>query len=225
MCPRLDGLDKKFYKNFLGAKALLEENMKDWLKNGIPNRACDRYIKLIPKELIKTNNLAETRGIALLNTDYKINAGIVNSNLAQSFKSLTNEDQTGFVPGRFIIDNVHSILKFKNSLKGEEMILLVDMEKVFDKVSHDFLKQTIINMNLEDSQVSRAVNSMYNNVKSLVIYETSSPLIFHSGVRQGCPFLPTHFALVIEPLLNHLRARLEGLEILNIKKKVNALMT
>ena len=104
------------------------------------------------------------------------------------------------------------------------MILLVDMEKAFDKVSHDFLKQVITNMNLEGSQVDRAVNSMYNNVKSQVIYnnETSSPLTFHSGVRQGCPLSPTLFALVIEPLLNHLRARLEGLEIWNINKKVNA---
>ena len=67
------------------------------------------------------------------------------------------------------------------------MILLVDIETVYDKVTHQYLKQVINNINLSNNYINKAVHSMYNGVQSQVLYDnTLSPfLTFSSGVIQN----------------------------------------
>ena len=81
-----------------------------------------------------------------MNVSYKLASAAIANRIKNVLPHLINEDQTGFVPGRYIGENIrliYDILHFTelNHLGG--MLLLIDFEKAFDTVSHDFILKTL----------------------------------------------------------------------------------
>jgi Reverse transcriptase (RNA-dependent DNA polymerase) len=61
--------------------------------------------------------------------------------------TIVDEAQTTFIYGRFILNNVlaaHEIIHFVKTTKQQDIILKVDFEKAYDKVSWTFLKDLLI---------------------------------------------------------------------------------
>ena len=72
-------------------------------------------IKLIPKKDAEPDLIRNWRPITLLNCDYKKAAKAVANRLKKVIPKLVNSDQTGFIKGRFIGEDVRlldSVISF-----------------------------------------------------------------------------------------------------------------
>ena len=94
-------------------------------------------ITCIPKDNKDKLLLKNWRPISLLNVSYKM-ASAIAARFKPVLTSLINEDQTGFLPGRFIGDNirlVYDILFYTEKEYLPVMILLLDFVTAFDSIS------------------------------------------------------------------------------------------
>ena len=78
----------------------------------------------------------------MLNTVYKIGSGVIANRIKKVLPTLINNDQTGFIAGRYIGENIKllfDIMEYaeENDIPG--LFLLIDFEKAFDSISWNFL--------------------------------------------------------------------------------------
>ena len=89
------------------------------------------------KQLIKN-----WRPISLLNVSYKLASACIANRLKLVLPSLFKEEQTGFLAGRFIAENIrllYDIMFFTEKLDLPGLLLLIDFEKAFDSVALSFI--------------------------------------------------------------------------------------
>ena len=66
----------------------------------------EEFISLIRKDESNLTTLSNLRPITLLNEDYKILAKVIAKRIESVLPKLIQSDQTGFIKGRFIGQNV-----------------------------------------------------------------------------------------------------------------------
>ena len=98
--PGTDGLPADFYKVFWN-------DISDYPVNSVTQRR--GIIELIPKKDAEPDLIRNWRPITLLNCDYKIAAKAIANRLKKVNPKLVNSDQTGFIKGRFIGENIRLI--------------------------------------------------------------------------------------------------------------------
>ena len=99
-------------------------------------------INLIPKKDKDPLYLNNWRPISILNTDYKIIAKCLALRLKKVLPEIISNDQTGFLPGRYIGENIRLVLDmadYTNITNLPGLMLLADFEKAFDKLEWSFL--------------------------------------------------------------------------------------
>ena len=103
-------------------------------------------ISLVQKKDKALNELKNWRLITLFNCNYKIASQAIASRLKFVLSDLIDHDQTGFLKGRAIaeniclINNVNSYTHLKD-LPG--LLLFIDFEKAFDTIEWTFLRKTL----------------------------------------------------------------------------------
>ena len=102
--PGDDGFSVEFYEAFLD---LLGGNLLDcyneaFHENQLSISQRRGIISLIPKSEENLNEITCWRPITLLNVDYKILSRIMATRIEPSLPSLIHSDQTGFIKGRYI---------------------------------------------------------------------------------------------------------------------------
>jgi hypothetical protein len=100
-------------------------------------------IILIPKEDNATS-LKKFRPISLINCSFKVFAKALNNRLELICDRLLTPNQTAFMKGRYILESVvvvHEIIHhtLRNGEKG--VVLKLDYEKAYDRVSWHFLEE------------------------------------------------------------------------------------
>lgn len=98
-------------------------------------------ITLILKEP-DARTLKKFRPISLINCSFKIFAKMLNNRLIKVANRLLASNQTAFIKGRYILESVvaaHEILHKVHRKKESGIILKLDYEKAYDRVSWDFL--------------------------------------------------------------------------------------
>lgn len=99
--------------------------------------------------------------------------------------------------------NIHvarSILECCDGELRKVAMLQVDLEKAFDRVSHDVLRQILKHIEIGPIIFEGVQMAYYNCTTSLIVNKRVSERIpVKSSVRQGCPLSPLLFALYIEP--------------------------
>ena len=109
--PGTDGLPAEFYKVFWNDISDLFLNSINYAYRSGQLSVTQRrgIIKLIPKKDAEPNLIKNWRPISLLNCDYKIAAKAIANRFKQVIPNIINYDQTGFLKGRFIGENIRLI--------------------------------------------------------------------------------------------------------------------
>ena len=108
----------------------------------------------------------------------------------------------GFLPGMQGFFNIHksiSVIHHINKLKNKNhMILSIDAEKAFDKIQHPFLIKTLQKVGIRGTYLN-IIKAIYDKpiVNIILNGEKLKEFLLRSGTRQGCPFSPVLFNIVL----------------------------
>jgi len=123
--------------------------------------------------IYKKKDLTDIRNyrlLTLLNTDYKLLAKVLASQLMIDIGNLIHLDQAGFIPQRSIMDQTklaQMIIEYSEAANKDGAIIALDQEKAYDKVKHDYLWATLEKFNLPQIFV-KMVKALYQNAHTQV---------------------------------------------------------
>jgi len=202
--PGYDGLPIEFYVVFWKDICdMLIDSFNFSLQNGILSLSQrNGIITLIPKKDKNPLEIKNYRPISLLTVDYKILAKTLANRLKLCLNNLIDSDQSGFLKGRNIGNNIRlliDIIQFSESNDVPGAIVLLDIEKAFDCVNHNFLFEVLKRFNFGNKFIDW-VRTFYADRKSYVINNghLSGVIEMNRGIFQGCPISPYLFLLVIQ---------------------------
>ena len=96
-------------------------------------------------KLLKNRNLLlvkNWRPIILLNADYKLYSKIIATRLKNVLPTLIHTDQSGFMAGRNITQNIRKTsdtIQIARQQKIDELLISIDFEKAFDQIKYSSL--------------------------------------------------------------------------------------
>lgn len=229
--PGTCGLTSEFYQFFwIDIKDILLSSLNYNLKHGKLSVEQRRGIlTLIPKKDKDRLYLKNWRPLTLLNTDYKILAKALANRLTKHLPFLIEDDQTGYISGRFMGCNIRlieDIISHSNRLNIAGILLTIDFEKAFDSLKWSFIKKALKSFNFGTNFISY-VSAMYNQISTAVINNGFISNWFHPqrGVRQGCPLSPYLFIIAVEILASKIRQdkNIKGLFFAGVEIKISQL--
>ena len=146
--PGSDGISVELYKYFWKEinSYLMASYNYSFENNLLSIDQCRALLVLIPKGEKDIRLLKNWRPISLLNVDYKILAKVLATRLQKVISQLVSPDQTGYIKGRYIGDNVRTmldILELTNHQADPGIMVIIDFEKAFDTISWSFLYKTL----------------------------------------------------------------------------------
>ena len=203
--PGLDGFTVEFFKYFWKELHIfLVRYLNSAYLSGMPYTQKLGVISLIPKGNQDRHYLKNWRPISLLNVVYKLGSTCIANRLKTVLPFLIHENQKGFMSGRFIGENIrllYDILLYTDLNEIPGLLLLIDFEKAFDSISHDFIRNVLHFFKFGPSIV-KWFNVFYENAQSCVLINghLSPRFSVERGCRQGDPLSPYIFLLCAEIL-------------------------
>ncbi|KAL3678979.1 hypothetical protein R1sor_021935 [Riccia sorocarpa] len=179
-----------------------------WTHQNLPRNNKTAVVKLLPKSR-ECHLLKNWRSISLLSLSYKLIGRILANRLKRILPRLVDIDQTGFVEGRSIMDNVLSLKLCQDltNVTGEPAVFCkLDFEKAFDRVKHSFLWDTLGKLSFSWKFIQLTQMLVSNGRAKVYINGRFTPTFsLQRGVRQGCLISPLLFAISTQPLMRLLR--------------------
>ena len=141
-----DGLPPEFYQMFWSevSKPLIEALNYGFEIGQLSISQKRGMIKLIPKKSEELYYVKNWRPLSLLNCDYKIATKAAANRLKTHLHKLINNDQTGFLRGRFIGENIRlidSVINYTAVKKMPGLLLFLNFEKAFDTLEWSFIQK------------------------------------------------------------------------------------
>ena len=223
--PGSDGLPAEFYKVFWNDISDLFLNSINYAYRSGQLSVTQRrgIIKLIPKKDAEPDLIKNWRPISLLNCDYKIAAKAIANRFKQVIPNIINYDQSGFLKGRFIGENIRlidGIIKYTAAKNIPGLLLFLDFEKAFDTVEWSFLPKTLQCYNFWQSAINWKL--FYHNTESCILNNGWSSNFFklERGVIQGCPLSPYLFILCVAETIRQ-NKNIKGIKINEQEVKIS----
>jgi hypothetical protein len=166
------------------------------------------YLKLIPKAGKDLQALTNWRPISLSNCDHKIITKTYAQPLCEVVASKISENQTAYIKGRLINDNIRSMLATVNLANLDEtaegILIALDAKKAFDSVSHKYIEGCLIKFGCK--RFVKIFNVLYNDLTTDIIVNGRVTKGFRvlRGVKQGDALSCILFIMCMEPLLRNI---------------------
>ena len=221
--PGSDGFTIEFYKFFwIDIGHFVVRSINSGFETGeLSSTQKEGVITCIPKGNKNKQYIKNWRPISLLNVSYKLASACIANRLKKVLPFLIHNDQTGFITGRYIGENIrtlYDLLHYTEKHKIPGLLLLIDFEKAFDSVAWTFIRKTF-NFFKFGNTIKKWIDIFYKNIKSCVIVngEVSQWFNICRGCRQGDPLSPYIFILCAEILSLMLRKNkhIKGITIKN----------
>lgn len=166
----------------------------------------------------------------------KIITKVLANRMKSVLDSVISKNQSAFIPGRLISDNVMvgyemiHFLKRKRGGKDGHMALKIDMSKAYDRIEWDYL-QAILNKMRFDVWWIQLILKCVTLVKYTFTHGSREmgPVVPSRGLRQGDPLSPYLFIICAEGLSALLRKyesqkTIQGLQVCRNAPRINHLL-
>jgi len=224
--PGLDGFPTAFYqKSWATTGSEVCRAVLHFLNGGLLDTKLNATnLVLIPK-ISNPSRVSEYRPISLCNVIYKLISKVLANRLKRVLPSVISLEQSAFIPGRLITDNVlvafETLHTMDTRLKGKEgfMVLKLDMSKAYDRLEWDFLEAIMRKMGFAERWIGLMMSCVRSVSYSILIDgHPHGHIIPTRGVRQGDPLSPYFFILCAEAMssllhFKEMSGRLPGIPI------------
>ncbi|KAF7152227.1 hypothetical protein RHSIM_Rhsim01G0161700 [Rhododendron simsii] len=201
--PGYDGMTAGFFQRYwdivgVDLCRVVRSFFHDGRMLGSVNRT---QIVLIPKVHTPTK-VSQFRPISLCTTVYKLIAKVLANRLRPFLPSIISENQSAFVGGRQITDNVllaHELthyIKHKRSGSQGVAAFKLDMARAYDRVEWSYLERVMVKLGFHQKWIGWVMECIRTVSFSITVNgEPGETFLPSRGIRQGCPLSPYLFLL------------------------------
>jgi hypothetical protein len=193
--------------------------------NGSEDLSCinETLIVLIPK-VASPEEVGQFRPISLCNVLYKIASKVLANRLKIILPQIVSEEQSAFVPGRLITDNIITAYECMHFMKRKRAVdlrccaLKLDMKKAYDRVEWNYLSAIMIQLGFHRDWVS-TIMRLVTSVSFSVLFNGDRLNHFKPtrSLRQGDPISPYLFLLTAEGLTGLLKSKIQSSALNGVK--------
>ena len=166
------------------------------------------FLKLIPKIGKDLKLLTNWRPITLSNCDHKIFTKLYANRICDRISGSIGENQTAYLKGRLINDNIRSLLANIKIINSEDdldaVIISLDAKKAFDSIEHSYIEKCLKKFGL--TSFVPIFKMLYSELSSdiLVNGEIVKGYSIKRGVKQGDALSCVLFIMCMEPLIKNI---------------------
>lgn len=224
--PGADGMSSLFYKQYwevVGNDVIRE--VRSFLAGGAISEGWNETVVVLIPKVPSPERIKGLRPISLCNVIYKVASKVLSNRLKLILPEIISLNQSAFVPGRLITDNVLLAYEFTHFMKTKRSgldgyaALKLDMSKAYNHVEWVFLRRMMDKMGFDMQWIElmmKCISTVSYKIK--INGELSETIKPERGLRQGDPLSPYLFLICAEgfsALLNAAEASgdIEGVKI------------
>ena len=205
--PGPDGLPAELWRR--GGPALCDLLAAVFTAAGRTGSLPQHFLDGVLSPIFKSDdaaNLANYRPITLLNTDYRLLAKVLATRLAPVLATVVGAEQTAFLPGRLIGDNIAFLQLLPELLRSNAQhgtqptsaaLAFLDFRKAYDTVLRPFLFAVMEATGAGPGLARWAMLLLSHTAAAANVNgHISAPMVYEAGVRQGCPLSPTLYLFI-----------------------------